>query len=397
MGSTEVIIATKHFIRNVFIDPMAGLLPCNFKGFDSAAGALSTIGPDSGRTIDIMPPWKHIDISAFGGPENLRTVTENHLPEPGPGQVRVKVLTAGTGFTDTIIRRGQYVDVKDKPPFTLGYDWYGLVDAIGEGVTTFKPGDPVADMSVIGGYTQYLCANANDLISCPEGLDPAEAVCMIFSYTTAYQMLTRECSLQPGDSILVHAAGGAVGTALLELAREMGLKAYGTASLGKHGLLRHYGATPIDYHSEDFVERIQRETGNQGVNAVFDTIGGAYWSRSYRCLQRGGKLVGFGALQLTTGEEKLPTLLLGFFKLLVLWKLIPDGKHSSFYNIFGRRKKLPDQFKEDVATLMQWLKQGKLKPAIAAIRPLTDAAEVHRQIDKGEIAGKVILDCQQAN
>lgn len=341
--------------------------------------------------------WKHVDINAFGGPENIRIVTENALPEPGPGQIRVKVLTAGTGFTDTIIRQGQYVDVKDKPPFTLGYDWFGVVDALGEGVTRFKIGDPVADMSVIGGYTQYLCVDEERAIACPEGLNPALAVCMILSYTTAFQMLTRECTLKRGDSILVHAAGGAVGTALLELGREMGLTVYGTASKSKHSLVKHYGATPIDYHSEDFVERIAKETDGRGVDAVFDTIGGKYWSRSYRCLARGGKLVGFGALQVTTGEEKIPSLLFGFFKLLVWWRLLPNGKHSGFYNIQTRRGKKPEEFKEDVATLMQWLKDGRLKPAVAAIRPLTDAADVHRQLDKGEIAGKVILNCEQAD
>ena len=338
--------------------------------------------------------WKHVDISAFGGPENMKIVTEEAMPEPAPGEIRVKVLTAGTGFTDTIIRQGQYVDVKDKPPFTLGYDWFGVVDALGEGVSRFKVGDPVADLSVIGSYTQYLCISEDRAIPCPEGLDPAAAVCMMLSYTTAYQMLTRECSLKPGDSILVHAAGGAVGTALLELGREMGLKVYGTASKGKHHLLQHFGVTPIDYHKEDFVERIARETGGKGVTAVFDTIGGKYWARSYRCVAKGGKLVGFGALQVTTGEEKIPSLLWGFFKLLVLWQMLPNGKQSGFYNIHTRRGKKPEEFKEDVATLMQWLKEGRLKPAIAGIRPLTDAAEVHRQLDKGEIAGKVILDCQ---
>ncbi len=337
--------------------------------------------------------WKHVDISAFGGPANMRVVTENQLPQPAAGQLRVKVLTAGTGFTDTIIRQGQYVDVKDKPPFTLGYDWFGVVDALGEGVSQFKPGDFVADMSVIGGYTQYLCVDADQVIPCPEGLNPAEAVCMVLSYTTAYQMLTRECSLQRGDSILVHAAGGAVGTALLELGKALGLTVYGTASKGKHCLLKHYDAIPIDYHTEDFVQRIKQETDGKGVKAVFDTIGGAYWSRSYQCLAKGGKLVGFGALQLTTGEEKLPTLLLGFAKIMLLWKLLPDGKASGFYNILGRRKKKPLEFKEDVTTLMEWLKAGKLKPAIASIRPLTDAADIHRQLDQGEIAGKVILDC----
>lgn len=339
-----------------------------------------------------LKSWKHVDVMKFGGPEHLRVIEETVLPEPDPGEIRVKVLTAGTGFTDTIIRQGQYVDVKDKPPFTLGYDWFGIVDKLGEGVSELKVGDYVADMPVIGGYTQYLCVDARRVVPCPAGLNPAEAVCMILSYTTAYQMLTRECQLQKGDKILVHAAGGAVGTALLELAGIMGLIVYGTASQGKHGVVYALGGIPIDYKNEDFVEKTQSLSGG-GVQAVFDTIGGRNFSRSYQCLAKGGKLVGFGALQLTTGEEKVPALLWGFFKLLVLWKLIPDGKRSSFYNIHHRRDKLPDEFSDDVQTLMRWLHEGKLKPVVAGKVLLEQAAEVHRQIDNAEIAGKVVLMC----
>ncbi|WP_241505833.1 medium chain dehydrogenase/reductase family protein [Parahaliea mediterranea] len=350
--------------------------------------------------------WQRIEVSRFGGPEVLQVVTEQGLPQPGPGQVRVKVLTAGTGFTDAIIRQGQYVDVKDKPPFTLGYDYIGVVDALGEGVGEgvgesagegagdLTVGDWVADMPVIGGYTQYLCADASQLVRCPMGLDPAQAVCMILSYTTAYQMLTRECSLNPGEAILVHAAGGAVGTALLDLGRALGLRVFGTASAGKHELVRRFGATPIDYRNEDVAAVIGRETDGAGVKAVFDTLGGASWTRSYRYLARGGTLVAFGALQLTTGEEKLPGLLWGFAKLLAFWPLLPDGRRSVFYNIQRRRQKLPQAFREDLSTLLQWLAQGRLNPAVAAVRPLGDAAEVHRQIDSGRIAGKVVLDCQ---
>lgn len=337
--------------------------------------------------------WQHIQLTAFGGPEQLALVNEDTLPEPGPGQVRVKVLTAGTGFTDTIIRQGQYPGVKQKPPFTPGYDWFGVVDAVGSGVTTLQPGDAVADMPVIGGYTQYLLAEAARLVPCPAGLDPARAVCMILSYTTAYQMLTRECQLQPGDSILVHAAGGAVGTALLELARELGLTVYGTASSSKHDLVRRFGATPIDYRNTNFVTEVARLTGGKGVQAVFDTIGGHNWSRSYRCVAKGGKLVGFGALQVTTGEESVAGLLWGFAKLLGLWRCLPDGRRTGFYNIQTRREKHPEEFRADVATLMQWLKDGRLQPAVAEVRPLAEAAEVHRLIDAGKVAGKIVLDC----
>jgi NADPH:quinone reductase-like Zn-dependent oxidoreductase len=339
--------------------------------------------------------WTRIELAAFGGPEQLRVVEETALPEPGPGQVRVRVLAAGTGFTDTIIRLGQYPGVKQKPPFTLGYDWYGVVDALGAGVSGLALGDAVADMPVIGGYTQYLCVDAARVVKCPPGLDPAAAVCMILSYTTAWQMLKRECSLQRGDTILVHAAGGAVGTALLELGRLQGLKVIGTASKAKHALVRHFGATPIDYRSEDFVARTLELSGG-GVQAVFDTIGGRNWARSYRCLARGGTLVGFGALQAKTGEESIPSLLWGFAKLLALWKLRPDGRHSGFYNIQTRRESKPAEFAEDLGELMQWLAEGKLAPAIADRVPLAQAAAVHRRIDAAEIAGKVVLICDPA-
>ncbi len=131
--------------------------------------------------------YRRVELTAFGGPEKLVIKREAALPEPGVGELRVKVLAAGTGFTDTIIRQGQYVGVKEKPPFTPGYDWFGVVDAVGEGVSDFSVGDAVADMPVIGGYTEYLCVPASQVVPAPPNLDAASAVCMILSYTTAYQ------------------------------------------------------------------------------------------------------------------------------------------------------------------------------------------------------------------
>ncbi|MEH6583758.1 MAG: medium chain dehydrogenase/reductase family protein [Halioglobus sp.] len=337
--------------------------------------------------------YQHVVLTGFGGPEKLELREETALPIPGPGEIRVKVLSAGTGFTDTIIRQGQYVGVKDKPPFVPGYDWFGVVDALGEGVDSLAVGQAVADMPVIGGYTQYLCVAADQVVPAPPGLDPAAAVAMILSYTTAYQMLTRLKTLEPGMSCLVHAAGGAVGTALLELGRHMGLTIYGTASQSKHGVVENFGAIPIDYRSQDFESVIAQMTNGEGVDAVFDTLGGASWARSYRCLNKGGLLVGFGAMQLTTGEEKLPSLMWGFAKLLGLWKLIPDGKSTAFYNIQTRREKLPQEFIEDVQTLFTLLEQGQLQPAIAETASLEDVVDIHRRIDNAEIIGKAVLLC----
>ncbi|MEH6593660.1 MAG: medium chain dehydrogenase/reductase family protein [Halioglobus sp.] len=337
--------------------------------------------------------YQRVMLTGFGGPEKLALIEEPVLPMPGPGEIRVKVLSAGTGFTDTIIRQGQYVGVKQKPPFVPGYDWFGVVDALGEGVDSLAVGQAVADMPVIGGYTQYLCVPAQQVVPAPPGLDPAAAVAMILSYTTAYQMLTRLKTLEPGMSCLVHAAGGAVGTALLELGRHMGLTMYGTASQSKHAVVKKFGAIPIDYRREDFEAVIGQATDGAGVDVVFDTLGGASWARSYRCLKHGGLLVGFGAMQLTTGEEKLPALMWGFAKLLGLWKLIPDGRSTAFYNIQTRREKLPLEFIEDVQTLFTLLERGELKPAIAETATLEDVVDIHRRIDNAEIIGKAVLLC----
>src|SRR5210317_1711498 len=126
----------------------------------------------------VVMTYKKLIVSEFGGPEVLQVVEEAHLPEPEPGEIRVKVLAAGTGFTDTIIREGQYVDNKKKPPFVPGYDWFGIVDKLGEGVNNLRVGDYVADLSMIGGYTQYSTVDAKRVIPAPDGLDPAEAVAM---------------------------------------------------------------------------------------------------------------------------------------------------------------------------------------------------------------------------
>lgn len=340
-------------------------------------------------------PYIHVDIKQFGGPDQFTVIEEDSLPEPAPGQVRVKVLTAGTGFTDTIIRQGQYVDVKEKPPFTLGYDWFGVVDKLGAGVDNLQVGQYVADMPVIGSYTQYLCADADRVVPAPDGLDPAEAVAMILSYTTAYQMLTRIRELPPGSTCLVHAAGGAVGTALLELGRLQGLKMYGTASKAKHEVIRQLGATPIDYRSENFEDVIMRETDGKGVDAAFDTIGTRNWARSRRCVKRGGLLVCFGVLQITTGEESTASVILGFIKLNTLWRWFPGGKTSVFYNISHRREASPEEFRQDVQTLFAMLRDNQLHPQIAEVAPLQEAEQIHRRIDAAEIVGKAVLLCQQ--
>ena len=163
--------------------------------------------------------WQSIRIARFGGPEVLDLAEDQAIPVPGSGEVRIKVLAAGTGFTDAFIRRGRYPDFKGPLPFTPGYDLVGVVGATGPGVPASLSGQLVADLCVVGGYAQYAIRPARFLVPVPGGLDPAEAVCIPLAYLTAYQMLTRYRRLSRGATILVIGASGTVGTALLDLAR----------------------------------------------------------------------------------------------------------------------------------------------------------------------------------
>ncbi len=341
--------------------------------------------------------WSHIRIAKFGGPEVLELTEESRVPEPGPGEVRVKVLAAGTGFTDTFIRRGRYPDFKGPPPFTPGYELVGVVDKTGPGVTAPREGQMVADLCVVGGYAQYAIRPARFLVSVPDGVDPAEAVCIPLAYLTAYQMLTRCGRLPSGATILVIGASGSVGTALLDLARHFGFKAIGTCSAANVPAVERFGATAIDYRADDFVAAARALTasreGGVGVDAVFDAIGGPHFARSFACLAPGGLLVGYGSQTMAVGHENLLSAGLGLLR-LKLWgafSILFQGRRALFYSITARRSTHPDEFKADMEALFELLRAGAIHPVVIDRLPLAAARDVHARIDKGGLGGKIVL------
>jgi len=341
--------------------------------------------------------WQHIRIDRFGGPEVLQLVEEPTLPEPGPGEVRIKVLAAGTGFTDSFIRRGRYPDFKGPLPFTPGYDIVGVIDKIGPGVAAPRVGEVVADLCVVGGYAQYAIRPALFLLLVPHGVDPTEAVCIPLGYLTAFQMLTRYRRLPPGATILVIGASGTVGTALLDLARHFGLKAIGTCSAANMPVVESFGARAIDYRAGDFVTTVRRLTagrqGGAGVDAAFDAIGGPHFGRSFACLAPGGLLVGYGSQTMAIGREGLASAGLGLAR-LKLWGTLSflfNGRHALFYSITARRKTHPEEFKADMATLFALLHDRAIHPVVIDRPPLAAACEVHARIDAGGFGGKIVL------
>ena len=342
-------------------------------------------------------PWQHIRISRFGGPEVLELAEQPTLPEPGLDEVRIKVLAAGTGFTDTFIRRGRYPDFKGPLPFTPGYDLVGVVEQTGHGVTEPRQGQVVADLCVIGGYAQYAIRPARFLVPVPDGVDSTKAVCIPLAYLTAFQMLTRYRRLLPGATILVIGASGTVGTALLDLARHLGLKAIGTCSAANLAAVERFGATAIDYRAGDFVAAVRRLTasrkGGAGVDAAFDAIGGAHFNRSFACLASGGLLVGYGSQTMAVGSEGLASAALGLAR-IKLWGALSSlfgGRSAVFYGITARRLVHPEEFKADMASLFDLPRDGAIHPVVIDRLPLAAAREVHARIDAGGFGGKIVL------
>jgi NADPH:quinone reductase-like Zn-dependent oxidoreductase len=331
---------------------------------------------------------RRIVVTEHGGPEVLQ-VHEGDLPEPRPGEVRVKTPAAGVSAYDLMHRSSGLLPGTPRVPFTPGEDIAGVVDKLGEGVSDLERGQMVAGATWAigfgGGYAEFICLPAGELVPVPPGVEPAEAVCLVVNYLTAHMAMHRTAAVRIGQRVLVHGAAGGVGTALLQLGKLAGLEMYGTASEHNHALVSALGATPIDYRTEDFVERVRELTGD-GVDVVFDPIGGAgQLRRSYRALRKGGRLVWFGvAAAKKSGLRVIPLTLAMVF----LLKLIPDGKQVPLAPDLSKDKAW---YRQTLAELLDLLAAGRIRPVVAQRIPLTEATRAHELLERGGYAGKVVL------
>jgi len=331
--------------------------------------------------------YKSVCVTRYGGPEVLQVI-ENDLRAPAAGEVRLKVLAAAVCRPDVSVRTGEALytgtPLGHNPPFVPGYAVIGVVDALGAGVTDAAVGDRVGVLTVVGGYTEYLYWKSNRLIPVPSTVDPSEAVTLILNYIVAYQTLHRSAGVQAGDTVLIIGASGGIGTALLQLGQLAQLKMYAMASPHKHDVLLAYGATPIDYHAQDFVEVIrQAEPG--GVDAVLDGMMRLdYIQRGLPLLRRGGTFVSFG-------EPDGFSTLLRILATLGKVKLLPNGKAfklygTSFYFVGDKQP-----FLEDWAALFQLLQAGQIKPVIAKRFPIVEAAQANSLLESGQAVGNIVL------
>ncbi|MDJ0513264.1 MAG: medium chain dehydrogenase/reductase family protein [Methyloceanibacter sp.] len=331
-----------------------------------------------------------------GGPDVLQWELTDAC-DPAAGQARIRIWTAGVSYADMLMREGVHPE-KTPLPFTPGWDFVGEIDKLGDDGSRFHLGQMVAGLPIQGGYAQHICLAEAEMTPVPEGLDPAEAVCLILNYVTAYQMLHRLGHASKGQRVLIHAAAGGIGTALLELGRLVGLQMYGTASKSGFDTVSKYGGIPIDYESTDFVDEIRRLTGD-GVDFVFDGIGGTYVWRSFKTLRPRGKVITFGLTASLRKGELAGGLRYRFRGLArpALYSLLaffsPGGRRISLYSIQNLRRLKPAWFDEDLRALFDLLREEKIKPIIAQQIPLHEARRAHELLGEGSVLGKIVLRC----
>lgn len=340
---------------------------------------------------------QRVVVSRYGGPEALQVIEED-APEPRAGEVRVRVLAAGVAMPDVMAREGIHPETP-RVPYTPGWDLVGAVNTLGDRVAGLEPGHLVAAMPISGSYAEYVCLKSEECVRVPEGLDPAEAVCLVLNYVTAYQMLHHSAAAESGQSVLIHGASGGVGTALLQLGRLIGLRMYGTCSSKGAETVIDLGGTPIDYRRDDLNDEILR-LSNGGVDAIFDPFGGAHIWRSRALLRTGGRVVAYGTTT-SLREEGLGSRRRGrrnpfhgipIFGLYIAGGLVLPGRRRIVpYSVQWLKRLKPAMFRTDLSTLLNLHLKNDLRPLVAARLPLSKAREAHELLMKGGVAGKIVL------
>jgi NADPH:quinone reductase-like Zn-dependent oxidoreductase len=324
-------------------------------------------------------------------PDDLQ-VRDRELPAPAAGQAVLHMDATGVSFAEQQMRLGKYYD---QPPFPFvpGYDVVGTVTAVGPGVDPGVIGRRFAAVTKIGSWASHQLIDAADLVPVPDGLDPVDAETVVVNGITAWQMLHRIARVRRGATIVVLGANGGVGTTLVQLARHAGIRVIGTASTRHHTAVRALGATPVDYRDPGMYQRI-RELAPDGVDAVFDHVGGPGIAESWRLLRRGGTLVSYGtaATKNEEGDSRLPVLKL--FARLVAWNLLPNGRSARFYNFWAGRRRI-DAFRarlrEDLTTVLGLLADGVLTAQVVARFPLSEAGAALALAESRTVTGKVVI------
>ena len=300
-------------------------------------------------------------------------------PEPRAGEVRVAIRAASLNFPDLLVVQGKY-QIKPPLPFVPGAEFAGVVEAVGDGVTTPKPGDPVAVIGATGGFATHACVPAAQVIPLPPGFDLEDAAAFAFTYGTSHHALVDRAALQPGETVLVLGAAGGVGTSAVQIAKAAGARVIAAASSDeKCALCREIGADEtLNYATENLRERLRELTAGRGPDVIYDPVGGDLAEPAFRSIGWRGRylVIGFAG-------GAIPALP---WNLMLLKGASVVGV---FWGDFVRRE--PMAFAKALRELAQWYAEGKIKPVIDARLPMQALPEAYARMGTRRVRGKLLL------
>jgi NADPH2:quinone reductase len=319
---------------------------------------------------------KAIQVHETGGIEKLQCV-DLPQPDPGPGQARIRLRAIGVNFIDTYHRRGWY---KVPLPFIPGMEGAGIVDAVGEGVTSFRPGDRVAWAMGMGSYAECVLVNTKVLVRLPEGTDFLAAAAVMLQGMTAHYLTHSTFPLRSGETALVHAAAGGVGFLLTQMIRMIGARSIATVSTKqKAEFARSAGADHVILYEEtDFEEEVKRITEGRGVDVVYDSVGRTTFDKSINCLRPRGMMVLFGQ-----SSGMVPPIDAGILSAKgSLYLTRPTLAHYTHDR---------EELEWRASEVLGWVADGALKLRIERTYPLNAAADAHRDLEGRQTTGKLLL------
>jgi NADPH2:quinone reductase len=340
---------------------------------------------------------KALQVTAHGRPGEVLAVRTIEVPEPGPGEVRIAVGAASLNFNDIDRCRGKLVSVPTPPPFTLGMDVCGVVDATGEGAEGWLDKRVVAiTKTALGGIAEYAIAPAVSVFDAPEQLDDAEATAFVLTFQASHLALFRRGRLRAGETLVVHSAASGLGTAGVQLGKAAGATVIAVAGGPEKGALcTSLGADQVvDHRAEDFVEAVLVATGDVGADVVYDLSGGDFVERSWRCTARGGRYLAVGfADDDDNGMTGRPLRMacignIDIVGVMLGWaESVDPGMRRFGFNPFGR-----DVADEVHADLLRLVAEGAIRPSVGRRVSMEEAGAALDEHEERRSLGRTVVD-----
>jgi NADPH:quinone reductase-like Zn-dependent oxidoreductase len=336
-------------------------------------------------------------IKQFGSANEIQISTENYLPELTPNEVLIKIEASTVSATDIIIRKGIYPLLKEKPPFTLGYDFVGCIEAIGSNVTKWKIGDRVADVCMTGGNADYIIRKENSLLKVNKEIKAEQAACLVMTGMTAFQIF-KSLNLKRGDSFLIHGGAGAIGSTLIQLCRHNNISVVATCSTSKIDFLNSQNVIAVDYTQTDYFQTLRLKAGD-GFDAAIDFTNQRSFNHSFKLLKKGGKLITCAVF--TSGKNIQKKTFANFLSFgldfglmmmkLAFWNLLPNDKSAFFFGILDNKNNNPNQFQNDFNELQQLVLTKLINLHIHQMFSLPEIQAAHQILESGKGIGFVVI------